>query len=157
MHNASLSWINSKCFCKTWPHAIASFGVTQCLGPWTQCYKVLLKNIMLCLPVIIHLFLQAWLSASVSHASIKALPPLSISLQINIWLPLELTRLPCLRWHKGAETEKVGGAEGRLRKERYKWTEEGLGLKVGTVEGKEKENDRKEKARERVKTNSDWI
>ena len=34
------------------------------------------------------MFLEAQLSASVSHASIKALPPLSISLQINIWLPL---------------------------------------------------------------------
>lgn len=54
--------------------------------------------------VIIQLFevmlLQAKLSVVVSHASIKALPPFSISLQINIWLPLYLTRLPCFCWHQ---------------------------------------------------------
>lgn len=62
---------------------------------------------LLCVPkptVIIQLFevmlVQAKLSVVVSHASIKALPPFSISLQINIWLPLYLTRLPCFCWHQ---------------------------------------------------------
>lgn len=112
---------------KPWPHVAESD--TQCLPvavtqieALRHSFKPLLRKII---PVCLYILELVSPSASTRRAHLKVSPALAVSLQINIWLPLQLTGLPCLRWHRGSRDfyrvywlEVVVGKGGRRENER---------------------------------------
>lgn len=127
---------------KPWPHVAESD--TQCLpvtltqieALWHS-FKPLLRKMI---PVCWYILALVSPSASTHRAHLKISPALTVSLQINIWLPLQLTGLPCLRWHSGSRDFW-----------RVYW------LEVVVAKREEGRMKGKDRAEENVKTNTDRI
>lgn len=111
MHSRTFPWINSEFFASLDRMPLKAevplsvywlVRLTVLQSPFK-----LLKIMFLCC-LFEGIFLQEHWS------SIMTLPTLSVSLQINIWLPLQLTRLPCLCWQRGRERGGIDDWEMRL-------------------------------------------